>query len=101
MYQGYKGHTLLCITSRGNLELNLFLANGSEMLILSLHSDLKGKTLAEKSKLMGEKWRNLSTSDIERYAEGGEAFDDMETELTPDEKKGGASFGLPDGCKEM
>ncbi len=36
---------------------------------------------------MGETWRNLSTSDKEKYAEGGDISDDMETELTPDEKR--------------
>ncbi len=73
MYKGY--------TTCTRAYFNLFLA------WLWFYLDLKGKTLAEKSKLMGETWRNLSTSDKEKYAEGGDISDDMETELTPDEKR--------------
>ena len=54
--------------------------------------DLKGKTLSDKSKLMAEAWRKISTADKEKYnavandIEGSNEEEDEE-ELTPEKKR--------------
>ena len=54
--------------------------------------DLKGKTLSNKSKLMAQAWRKISTADKEKYnavandIEGSNEEEDEE-ELTPEKKR--------------
>ena len=54
--------------------------------------DLKEKTLSDKSKLMAEAWRKISTADKEKYnavandIEGSNEEEDEE-ELTPEKKR--------------